>query len=121
MLNLIRIRNYAIIDEVELEFEPGFSVMTGETGAGKSILVDALGLALGDRADASMVRQGTDRAEISVSFDCPDTYPAAEWLREHGLDQAQCCVIRRVISAEGRSRAFLNSHPVTLQDLRDPG
>lgn len=121
MLNLIRIRNYAIIDEVELEFEPGFSVMTGETGAGKSILVDALGLALGDRADASMVRQGTDRAEISVSFDCPDTYPAAEWLREHGLDQEQCCVIRRVISAEGRSRAFINSHPVTLQDLRDLG
>ena len=121
MLNLIRIRNYAIIDEVELEFEPGFSVMTGETGAGKSILVDALGLALGDRADASMVRQGTDRAEISVSFDCPDTHPAAEWLREHGLDQEQCCVIRRVISAEGRSRAFINSHPVTLQDLRDLG
>jgi DNA repair protein RecN (Recombination protein N) len=121
MLSLIRIRNYAIIDEVELEFDTGFSVMTGETGAGKSILVDALGLALGDRADASTVRQGADRAEISVSFDCPDTHPATEWLREHGLDDEQACVIRRVISAEGRSRSFINSHPATLQDSRTLG
>ena len=122
MLSLIRIRNYAIIDEVELEFDTGFSVMTGETGAGKSILVDALGLALGDRADARTVRQGADRAEISVTFDCPDTRPAAEWLRERGLDdEEQDCVIRRVIGAEGRSRAFINSHPVTLQDLRSLG
>ncbi len=121
MLSLIRIRNYAVIDEVELEFDTGFSVMTGETGAGKSILVDALGLALGDRADASTVRQGAERAEISVSFDCPDTHPAVEWLREHGLDEDLCCVIRRVISAEGRSRAFINSQPVTLQDLRSLG
>ena len=121
MLSLIRIRNYAVIDEVELEFDTGFSVMTGETGAGKSILVDALGLALGDRADAGTVRQGADRAEISVSFDCPDAHPATEWLREHGLDEEQHCVIRRVISAEGRSRAFINSHPATLQDSRALG
>jgi DNA repair protein RecN (Recombination protein N) len=121
MLNLIRIRNYAVIDEVELEFDSGFSVMTGETGAGKSILVDALGLVLGDRADASAVRTGTDRAEISVSFDVPDSHSAVEWLRDHGLDEEQSCVIRRVISAEGRSRAFINSHPVTLTDLRTLG
>jgi DNA repair protein RecN (Recombination protein N) len=118
MLSLIRIRNYAVIDEVELEFDRGLSVMTGETGAGKSILVDALGLALGDRADASMVRTGTERAEISVSFDAPDGHPAAAWLQERELDADECCVIRRVISAEGRSRAFINSHPVTLADLR---
>lgn len=121
MLNLIRIRNYAVIDEVELEFNTGLSVMTGETGAGKSILVDALGLALGDRADASTVRQGADRAEISVSFDCPDAHPAATWLQERGLEEEQSCVIRRVIGAEGRSRAFINSHPVTLQELRTLG
>jgi len=121
MLNLIRIRNYAVIDEVELEFNTGLSVMTGETGAGKSILVDALGLALGDRADASTVRQGADRAEISVSFDCPHAHPAATWLQERELDDEQSCVIRRVIGAEGRSRAFINSHPVTLQDLRTLG
>jgi len=121
MLNLIRVRNYAVIDEVELEFEPGLSVMTGETGAGKSILVDALGLALGERADATSVRSGAARAEISVSFDCPESHAAISWLREHSLDEDQSCVIRRTISAEGRSRAFINSHPVTLQDLRSLG
>ncbi|NIW23148.1 MAG: AAA family ATPase, partial [Gammaproteobacteria bacterium] len=121
MLSLIRIRNYAVVDEVELEFDQGMSVMTGETGAGKSILVDALGLALGDRADASAVRQGTERAEISVLFDCDAEHPAAAWLREQGLDQDDCCLIRRLIGAEGRSRAFVNSHPVTLQDLRTLG
>jgi len=121
MLSLIRIRNYAVIDEVELEFSHGLSVMTGETGAGKSILVDALGLALGDRADPSAVRHGTDRAEISVLFDCDEDHPAAGWLRDQGLDQDDCCLIRRLISAEGRSRAFVNSHPVTLQDLRTLG
>jgi DNA repair protein RecN (Recombination protein N) len=121
MLNLIRVRNYAVIDEVELEFEPGFSVMTGETGAGKSILVDALGLALGERADASSVRSGAARAEISVSFDTPEDHAAMSWLREHSLDEDQSCVIRRTIGAEGRSRAFINSHPVTLQDLRSLG
>ena len=72
MLSLIRVKNYAVIDEIEVEFGDGLNVMTGETGAGKSILVDALGLALGDRADASAVRQDAERAEISVSFDVPE-------------------------------------------------
>jgi DNA repair protein RecN (Recombination protein N) len=121
MLSLIRVRNYAVIDEVEVELAPGLSVLTGETGAGKSILVDALGLALGDRADASTVRPGADRAEISVLFECGEDHPSISWLREHGLDEDLCCLIRRVISAEGRSRAFINSHPVTLQDLRTLG
>jgi len=121
MLSLIRIRNYAVIDEIEVDFESGLSVMTGETGAGKSILVDALGLALGDRADATTVRPGADRAEISVLFECPQDHPAIDWLKEHGLDEDLCCLLRRVISAEGRSRAFINSHPVTLQDLRTLG
>ena len=118
MLSLIRIKNYAVIDEVELEFTSGFSVLTGETGAGKSILVDALGLALGDRADASAVRQGTERAEISVAFDCPPEHAAVPWLRERGLDDGDSCTLRRVIGAEGRSRAFINGQPVTLQDLK---
>ena len=121
MLSLIRVRNYAVIDAVEVEFEPGMSVMTGETGAGKSILVDALGLALGDRADASAVRHGAERAEISVLFECEPGHPAAVWLRDQGLDEDNCCLIRRLIGAEGRSRAFVNSHPVTLQDLRSLG
>jgi len=121
MLSLIKITNYAVIDEVEVEFQAGLSVMTGETGAGKSILVDALGLALGDRADASTVRPGADRAEISVLFECPEDHPAIEWLREHGLDAERCCLLRRIINTEGRSRAFINTHPVTRQDLRTLG
>jgi recombinational DNA repair ATPase RecF len=118
MLSLIRVKNYAIIDEVELELGPGLSVVTGETGAGKSILVDALGLALGDRADASAVRHGAERAEISVLFECPPGHPALAWLAELGLDDGDVCSLRRIIGNEGRSRAFINNQPVTLQDLR---
>jgi DNA repair protein RecN (Recombination protein N) len=118
MLTLIRVKNYAVIDEVEVELEPGFSVMTGETGAGTSIVVDALGLALGDRADASAVRTGAERAEISVLFECPANHPALLWLAERELDDERNCAIRRLIGAEGRSRAFVNNQPVTLQDLR---
>jgi len=118
MLSLIKVRNYAVIDEVELELAHGFSVMTGETGAGKSILVDALGLALGDRADSSTVRSGAERAEISVQFDCPADHAAIDWLRERGLDDGVQCTLRRVIGADGRSRSFINGQPATLQDLK---
>ena len=121
MLSLIRVKDYAVIDEVEVELAPGFSVLTGETGAGKSILIDALGLALGDRGDANTVRQGADRAEISVVFDCPEGHASLGWLREHGLDDGSSCTLRRVISNEGRSRAFVNNQPVTLQDLKTLG
>jgi DNA repair protein RecN (Recombination protein N) len=121
MLSLIRIKNYAVIDEVEVEFAPGFSVLTGETGAGKSILVDALGLALGDRADANTVRHGTDRAEISAVFECPDEHASIAWLRERGLDDGDSCTLRRLVTNEGRSRAFVNNQPVTLSDLKSLG
>jgi DNA repair protein RecN (Recombination protein N) len=121
MLSLIRVKNYAIVDEVELELKRGFSVVTGETGAGKSILVDALGLALGDRADADAVRAGTERAEISVQFDLGASDTALDWLRERGLDDDTECTLRRVIGAEGRSRAFINGQPVTLQDVKALG
>lgn len=121
MLSLIRVKNYAVIDEVELELYAGFSVLTGETGAGKSILVDALGLALGDRADSNVVRQGAERAEISVSFECSAGHAALPWLRERGLDDGDLCTLRRLIGAEGRSRAFINGQPATLQDLKTLG
>jgi DNA repair protein RecN (Recombination protein N) len=121
MLSLLRISNYAIIDDIEIEMRAGFSVMTGETGAGKSILVDALGLALGDRADASAVRTGTKRAEISLVFDIESDHPAHAWLVDRGLDDEEHCSLRRTISAEGRSRAFINNQPVTLKDLRAIG
>jgi DNA repair protein RecN (Recombination protein N) len=121
MLTLIRIANYAIIDEVEVELERGFSVMTGETGAGKSILVDALGLALGDRADSGAVRAGAKRAEVSVVFELPDGHGATLWLRERELDDGDACTLRRSIGVDGRSRAFVNNQPVTLDDLRALG
>ncbi len=121
MLSLITVRNYAVIDEAQVDFDPGLSVLTGETGAGKSILVDALGLALGDRADAGAVRAGSHEARISVLFECPQDHPAVLWLTERGLDQEQCCLLRRIVSAQGRSRAFINNQPATLQDLRAVG
>jgi DNA repair protein RecN (Recombination protein N) len=121
MLSLIRVKNYAVIDEIEVEFGAGFNVMTGETGAGKSILVDALGLALGDRADASAIRTDAERAEISVSFDIPSKHAALAWLRERELDDGMACTLRRVLATDGRSRAFINGQPVNLQDLKTLG
>jgi DNA repair protein RecN (Recombination protein N) len=121
MLSLLRISDYAIIDELEIELHPGFTVMTGETGAGKSILVDAVGLALGDRAESGAVRNGAERAEISLLFELDENHPGREWLLERGLDDEDLCSLRRSITAEGRSRAFINNRPVTLKDLRDLG
>jgi DNA repair protein RecN (Recombination protein N) len=121
MLSLIRVKNYAVIDEIEVEFRGGLNVMTGETGAGKSILVDALGLALGDRADATSVRQGADRAEISVAFDVPAEHTALAWLAERGLDDGTSCTLRRLVGSDGRSRAFINGQPVNLTDLKSLG
>jgi DNA repair protein RecN (Recombination protein N) len=121
MLSLIRVKNYAVIDEIEVEFAGGLNVMTGETGAGKSILVDALGLALGDRADASAVRHDAERAEISVSFDVPSGHEALRWLVERGLDDETACTLRRLVGSDGRSRAFINGQPVNLQDLKSLG
>ena len=121
MLSQIRVRNYAVIDEVELELGPGMTVLSGETGAGKSILVDALGLVLGDRADASAVRHGAARAEIAVTFELADLPDVRAWLAEHDLDEGDECVLRRVISREGRSRAYVNGNPVPLQTLRRLG
>jgi DNA repair protein RecN (Recombination protein N) len=121
MLTLLRIANYAIVDEIEVELDRGFSVMTGETGAGKSILVDALGLALGDRADSTAVRAGANRAEISAVFEIPVGHPSLAWLDDRELGDGAQCTLRRVIGVEGRSRAFINSQPVTLDDLRTLG
>jgi DNA repair protein RecN (Recombination protein N) len=121
MLSSVSVRNFAIIDEVSVELGPGLTVLTGETGAGKSILVDALGLVMGDRADAAAVRHGAERAEISASFDISGLPEVAQWLAEQALDADGECVLRRVIGTEGRSRAWINGAPTTLQTLRELG
>lgn len=121
MLVHLSIRNYAIVDQLDLELCSGMSVITGETGAGKSIMLDALGLALGDRADSGVVRPGTDKADILASFDVSQIPEAQAWLRERDLEQEGPCILRRVITAEGRSRAYINGTPCPLGDLKALG
>lgn len=122
MLRSLSIRDFVIVERLELEFERGFTVLTGETGAGKSILIDALALVLGERADPIVVRQGAERAEISAEFELADVPLAAAWLQAQDLAGDEgTCLIRRVIDAAGRSRAFVNGSPATLAQLREAG
>ncbi len=121
MLTHIHIWNFAIVEGLDLPLEGGLTVLTGETGAGKSILLDALGLALGDRADSGVIRHGAEKAEISVTFSTEDAPEAEAWLREHELASAGECIIRRVISAGGKSRAFINGKPAPAASLRELG
>jgi len=124
MLKRLSIRDYAIVDALELDFAAGFLVLSGETGAGKSILIDALGLLLGDRAEGSVVRSSRERAEISAEFDLQRSPAAAQWLEQSELtdpDDARHCLIRRVIGSDGRSRAFINASAATLAQLRELG
>lgn len=121
MLSHLSISNYAIAEALEIEFHSGMTVVTGETGAGKSIMLDALGLALGDRADARIVRAGADKTEIHALFDISDIAAAHNWLQERELLAGDECMLRRVITSEGRSRGYINGQPATLQDIRDLG
>jgi DNA repair protein RecN (Recombination protein N) len=118
MIESIQIRNFAIIDSVQLEFNSGMSVLTGETGAGKSILLDAIKLVAGDRAEQDSIRSGSDKAEISVCFKLRDSDPAHDWLEQHEMDAGGECLLRRVLHASGRSRAFINGCNATLMQLR---
>ncbi|MCM8596208.1 DNA repair protein RecN [Accumulibacter sp.] len=119
MLCRLTIRDFVLVDRLELDFGSGFGALTGETGAGKSILVDALAFALGDRADTAMIRSGSDRAEVTAEFDLNRALPAAQWLREHDLDAEAGLLLRRVVDSNGRSRAYLNGSPATVQQLRE--
>lgn len=121
MLTSIQVRNFAIIDQVEIEFSPGMTVLTGETGAGKSILVDALGLVLGERGGSGLVRTGAKRAEFVAEFDLQNLPKVRAWLEEQMLDQDDDCHLRRVIGADGRSRAFINGNNVPLQSSKTLG
>jgi DNA repair protein RecN (Recombination protein N) len=122
MLLRLTIRDFVIVDRLELEFAPGFTVLTGETGAGKSILVDALAMVLGARAEAIVVRQGAERAEIGAEFDPGRRPDARRWLAENDLaGDENGCLVRRVIESNGRSRAYINGRSATLAQLRELG
>ncbi len=121
MLTHIYIRDFAIIETLDLELQTGMSALTGETGAGKSILVDAIGLVLGDRADSGVVRHGAKNAEITLSVDIGSTPIAQKWLEDQALDRDDTCILRRVISATGKSRAWINGSPSNLGLLRQLG
>lgn len=121
MLTQLHIRDFAIIEELELELTSGMTALTGETGAGKSILIDALGLALGDRAESSTVRNGATKAEINITFELNHSPQARQWLAERELFEDQECMLRRVITREGRSRGYINGSPVPMQSLKELG
>ena len=121
MLVHLSVHNYAIVEHLDLELDAGMSVISGETGAGKSIMLDALGLCLGDRADSGVVRPGADKADILASFDLHDIPEARTWLAERDLDNDGPCILRRVITAEGRSRGYINGSPCPQGDLKALG
>lgn len=121
MLMNLQVRDFAIVEKIDIEFEQGMTVLTGETGAGKSILVDALGLVLGERGSAQLVRDGAKRAEFAAEFDVSRLGPVSAWLDENALDLDGDCLLRRVINADGRSRAFINGNSVPLSQLKSLG
>lgn len=121
MLTYIHIWNFAVVEKLDIEINNGLTIVTGETGAGKSIMLDALGLSLGDRADSSIVRHGCDKAEISVSFSTIDTPDAEAWLVEHEMNSENEVIIRRSINANGTSKAFINGIPSPIKLLRELG
>ena len=121
MLRALAIRNFTIISELELRLDPGFSAITGETGAGKSILVDALGLLLGDRAESTLVASGSKQAELSATFSLGHLTAARNWLEEQAMDEEDELIIRRVLTVDGRSRAWINGRSATISQLAELG
>lgn len=123
MLSQLHVRQFAIVKELHIDFRPGMTAITGETGAGKSIALDALGLCLGARADAGMVRPGAEKSDISAVFDLRDNTTAQDWLRQQDLDldDSHECILRRTLSSEGRSKAYINGAPATVTQLKELG
>ncbi len=123
MLTHLSIQNFTLVEHLDLDLKMGMTVITGETGAGKSVLLEALGQTLGDRADATRIRQGTKRADVSATFHIASNAMALTWLKRFDLEQniSTECILRRVITTEGRSKAYINGHPVTLSQLKGLG
>ena len=122
MLVQLTIQNFALVDHLDLELHRGMTAITGETGAGKSIMLDALGLTLGDRADLDIIRSGTERADISATFSLEQQPDASTWLEQHDIPvEDDLCILRRVLTRDGRSRAYINGQITTLSELRDFG
>ncbi|MCK5716611.1 MAG: DNA repair protein RecN [Thiomargarita sp.] len=119
VLHYLQIENFAIVKQLKLHFKEGLTIISGETGAGKSILIDALSLLLGERADTSVVRQGCDSAVVNAIFTLPPV--AQAWLEAHAIDNEEECFVRRVINCNGRSRGYINDQPVSVQTLRTLG
>ena len=122
MLARLAVRDFALVREVDVAFDAGLTVLTGESGAGKSILLGALGLALGDRASASVVRPAAERSDVTAEFDIAGNGAAVEFVTSRGLDDPDAptrCVLRRIVTREGRSRGFINGAPATLNDLAE--
>jgi DNA repair protein RecN (Recombination protein N) len=121
MLARLSIRDIVLIERLDIDFLNGLAVLTGETGAGKSILLDAFALALGGRGDASLVRHGAEQGQVTAVFDVPKKHPASAILRENGLDDTGEMILRRVQLADGRTRAFLNDQAISVQTLKAVG
>src|SRR5439155_23853231 len=122
MLRLLSIRNFVVVESLDLELDGGFSVLTGETGAGKSILLDTLALLLGDRFELRQLRPGAERAELAAEFDIDGRAPVATWLAEQGFaGEGSNLLLRRTQDAQGRSRAWVNGRPATLAQLKEVG
>jgi len=121
MLARLSIRDIVLIDKLDLDFTGGLAVLTGETGAGKSILLDAFALALGARGDATLVRQGAEQGQVTAMFELPQGHPVWSLLKSNGIDEDETLILRRVQSADGKTRAFVNDQPVSVQTLRSLG
>ncbi|MDG2071846.1 MAG: AAA family ATPase, partial [Pseudomonadales bacterium] len=118
MLRNLTINNFTLVKDLDIETSTGMSVVTGETGAGKSIMLDALSLTLGSRADTAMIALDAKRAEINATFDLTANDEAQRWLQERELSDDKICILRRVLTADGRSRGFINGAPSTLADMQ---
>ena len=118
MLSRLSIRDIVLIERLDIDYAAGLAVLTGETGAGKSILLDAFALALGSRGDASLVRQGAEQGQVTAAFDVEASHPALALLAENGIGTEDGLILRRVQLADGRTRAFVNDQPVSVQVLQ---